>query len=449
MRMPSRLAALSSRKTPDAPQSNGDGGLPGRRPGSAPPRSPRRWPPPGRRAGHRGRPTDDVVLHEGVAADDHVRAQLQAAERRHEAVEILRAPQVEPGPDVGNHQPPARAVVLRERPGELTGTSASAMGAMSGGRHQVAGDPAIGVGHRRQRRLGQQPADVRQQRAACRPDRGGPDRPASSRARTGARLAGRRRRRACRSATSRARSRVGSAITVPPEMPRPNARSMVSFQRRVSASSGAARAQVLEVGLERAAGQIRPRRRPRPTTATSTVSTTPAAGGAPAPPDRAEPRRRAPLPAIRRASSAASAAGKTRNVAAQQQQDPDAADHARSGGSRESASPAARRRRPTRSAPRPAFRRSCPATAAPSAATASGRRAALLEVARQQDDAEVDAVAHDDRGQERRRQVQVADAQAGERERRQRAQRQRAQQRADGRARRRRRAASRARRSRS
>ena len=55
-----------------------------------------------------------------------------------------------------------------------------------------------------------------------------------------------------------------------------------------------------------------------------------------------------------------------------------------------------------------------------------GVAAALLEIAREQDDAEIDAVSHDDRRQERGRQIQMAHAEAREGERHQRPERERA-----------------------
>ena len=107
----------------------------------------------------------DVVLHEGVAADHDVRAQIQTAEGRDEAFEILGAPQVEPGPDAGDHQAPARAVALRERPGDLEWHVRVGDRREGGGRHQVAGGRTLRVGHRRERLLRQQPPDIRQQHA--------------------------------------------------------------------------------------------------------------------------------------------------------------------------------------------------------------------------------------------------------------------------------------------
>ena len=215
----------------------------------------------------------------------------------------------------------ARRTARRARPARRR----RAIGATCGGRHQVAGGLTLGVGHRRQRLLRQQPPDVGQQRELVVLIGRHQIVQRRRRARTG----GRRRalpRSAARiaRATSRARSRVGSAITVPPEMPRPNARSMLSFQRRVSFISGAGRAQVLEVRLERAGSPCTAHApTPDPTTADQHGRSTIAGRRRGASRARPLPSRAGERPpASPRASSAASAAGNTRKVAIQQNRIP-------------------------------------------------------------------------------------------------------------------------------
>ena len=231
-------------------------------------------------------------------------------------------------------------------------------------------------------------------------------------------------------------------------MPRPNARSMLSFQRRVSFISGPVERRFLKSRLERAARHVPARADARPDQRDQHGQTTIAGRRRGTSRARPRPSRAGERPpASPRASSAASAAGNTRNVATQQNRIPTPPISPKWRKPRKSVASSDAYETDAVSAAASVPPR-LPWTAAPSAATGSSVAAALLEVAREQDDPEVDAVADDDRRQERRRQVQVADAEAGERERRQRAQRQRAQQRADGRRSTRRTAACRSRRSR-
>ena len=375
---------------------------------------------------------------------------FEAAERRHEALEILGAPQVEPGPDAGD-RPGARACRrARERPGDLERHVGVGDRRDGGGRHQVDGRP-------RARRRSSSPASAWSAACgcppaarACRPDRRGTrSSSVATRANRRSPTASRDRPRGSRSATSRARSRVGSAMHRPARDAAAERAidALVPAPRLLHLRPG--RTQVLEVA-SRTGRLAMYRHAPTPAPTTATSSGQHDRG----PPARhqprqtaAEPRRRAPdlpapappAPPARRAAPGrwpSSRTGSRRRRSA------------RSAGSRESRSPAATRTRPTRSAPRPASRPGCPGPPRPAPTTGSSVAAALLEVAREQDDPEVDAVADDDRRQERRREVQVADTEAGERERHQRAQRERAEQRADGRARRERTAASRSRRSR-
>ena len=57
---------------------------------------------------------NDVVLDEGVPADDQVGAQAQRAEAGDKALEIVAAPQIEARAGLGDQQPPVRAVLLGE-----------------------------------------------------------------------------------------------------------------------------------------------------------------------------------------------------------------------------------------------------------------------------------------------------------------------------------------------
>ena len=220
-------------------------------------------------------------------------------------------------------------------------------------------------------------------------------------------------------------------MTVPPEMPRPNARSMLSFQRRVSFISGPVERRFLK---SRSNGRLATYRHapiPDPTRATSTVHTM---AGRPR-----GIRCARPLPSCAGERPACAAARRERRERRRQhqeggepaEQDPDAADQAevakpaKIGGEQRGVRHRRRQRRGHGSAQ----------------AALHGRAQRrhridglppLLEVAREQDDAEVDAVPDDDGRQERRRQVQVTDAEAREGKRDHRAQRQRAQQRCDG-----------------
>ena len=231
-----------------------------------------------------------------------------------------------PGAGHGDQQAPARAVALGERPGELD-------------RHVGVGDrrdarrAASGRGRPRARRrvIDASVCLVSSLRMSASSAQlvvligAAPDRPASRRARTG----GRRRGfaaigRADAARRPRGRARASAArCTVPPEMPRPNARSMLSFQRRVSFISGPVERRFLKSRLERAAGHVPARADARPDQRHQRGhERSPAAGAAPAAPDRCRaapasarlPARAPPAPPARPAS--------TRKVAAQQNRIP-------------------------------------------------------------------------------------------------------------------------------